>query len=163
MFLKSFDGGISKKFNLKVHKLQDTFLGTWTRATCLLRVPWAGPWAVDNFRHWNFSICSKNVGVMAISMEGSKPKNFKKIDVPAGWRIVYIFGLLPSFEMAITPTLIEQIEKFQCLKLSTAQGPAHGTLRRHVARVTCPQTCLEASQLFCPKSPKTLHVWFGVT
>ena len=29
----------------------------------------------------------------------------------------------------------EQIEKFQCLKSSTAQGPSHGTLRRHVARV----------------------------
>ena len=59
--------------------------------------------------------------------------------------------------MAITPMFFEQIEKFQCLKLSTAQGPQHGTLRGHVARVTCPQTCLEVSQLFCPKSPKTLH------
>ena len=36
---------------------------------------------------------------MAISMEGSKPKNLKKIDVPAGWKFVHIFGLLPSFEM----------------------------------------------------------------
>ena len=51
----------------------------------------------------------------------------------------------------------EQIEKFQCLKLSTAQGPAHGTLRSNVARVTWPQTCLEVSQIFCQKSPKTLH------
>ena len=66
---------------------------------------------------------------------GCKPKNFKKIDE----KFVHIFGLLPSFEMAITPTLIEQIEKFQCLKLSTAQGPAHGTLRRHVARVHVPK------------------------
>ena len=41
--------------------------------------------------------------------------------------------------MAITPTLVEQIEKFQCLKLSTAQGQAHGTLRRHVARVHVPK------------------------
>ena len=31
-----FCRGISKKFNLKVHKLQDTFLGTWTRVTCVL-------------------------------------------------------------------------------------------------------------------------------
>ena len=57
--------------------------------------------------------------------------------------------------MAITPMFFEQIEKFQCLKLSTAQGPAHGHLRRHVGRVTWPQTCREVSQLFCPKSPKT--------
>ena len=41
--------------------------------------------------------------------------------------------------MAMTPTLIEQIEKFQSLKLSTVQGPAHGTLRRHVARVHVPK------------------------
>ena len=60
--------------------------------------------------------------------------------------------------MAITPMFFEQIEKFQCLKLSTAQGPQHGTLRRHVTRATCPQTCLKVSQLFGPKSPKTLHV-----
>ena len=37
--------------------------------------------------------------------------------------------------MAITPMFFEQIEKFQCLKLSTAQGPAYGTLWRHVPRV----------------------------
>ena len=48
----------------------------------------------------------------------------------------------------------EQIEKFQCLKLSKTQGPDHGTLRRHVARVTCPQTCLEVSQLFWSKISK---------
>ena len=36
--------------------------------------------------------------------------------------------------------------------------PDHGTPRGHVARGTCPQMCLEVSQLFCPKSPKTLHV-----
>ena len=48
-------------------------------------------------------------------------------------------GLDPSIEMAITPTFFEQIEKFWCLKLSTAQGPAHGTLRRHVARVHVPK------------------------
>ena len=48
-------------------------------------------------------------------------------------------GLDPSIEMAITPTFFEQIEKFQCLKLSTAQGPSHGTLRRHMARVHVPK------------------------
>ena len=45
--------------------------------------------------------------------------------------------------MAITPMFLEQIEKFQCLKLSTTQGPDHGTLRGPVARVTCPETCLK--------------------
>ena len=60
--------------------------------------------------------------------------------------------------MALTPMFFEQTEKLQCLKLSTAQGQAHGTLRSHVARVTWPQTCCEVSQFFCPKSPKTLHV-----
>ena len=29
----------------------------------------------------------------------------------------------------------EQIEKFQCLKLSTTQGIQHGTIKTHVARV----------------------------
>ena len=65
--------------------------------------------------------------------------------------------------MAITPMFIEQIEKFQCLKLSTAQGPEHGTLRGHVARVTWQQMCLKVGQLIGPKSLKTLHVWFGDT
>ena len=59
--------------------------------------------------------------------------------------------------MAITSMFFEQIEKFQCLKLSNAQGPDHSTLRRHVARVICPQTCPEVSQLFGQKSPKTLY------
>ena len=59
--------------------------------------------------------------------------------------------------MAISPMFFEQIEKFQCLKLSTAQGPAYGTLRRHVACVMCLQTCLEVNQFFGQKSPKTLH------
>ena len=38
-----FCRGISKKFNLKVHKLQDTFLGTWTRATCVLKMSHGSP------------------------------------------------------------------------------------------------------------------------
>ena len=37
-------------------------------------------------------------------------------------------------------------------------APEPDTLKRHVARVTCPQTCLEFSQFLCPKSPKTLHI-----
>ena len=60
--------------------------------------------------------------------------------------------------MAITVMFFLQIEKFHRLISSTAQGPQHGTLRGHVARVTCPQMCPKVSQLFCPKYPKTLHV-----
>ena len=58
--------------------------------------------------------------------------------------------------MPLTPMFFEQIEKFQCLKSSTAQGLERGTLRRHVARVTCPETCLEVSQLLGPKKSKNL-------
>ena len=58
------------------------------------------------------------------------------------------FGLHPSTKMAITPLSVDQIEKFQCLELSTAQGLLPGVLRFHVAHVTCPQTCLEVSQLY---------------
>ena len=51
-------------------------------------------------------------------------------------------------KMAIPPLIIDQIEKFQCLELSAAQGLSPGVLRSHVAQVTCPQTCLEVSQLY---------------
>ena len=54
----------------------------------------------------------------------------------------------------------EQIEKFQCLKSSTTQGLSHGTFRTHVARVTCPETCLKVCQLQGPKCPKTGTIWF---
>ena len=65
---------------------------------------------------------------MAISNEGYNPKVWTNFQ-PAGRTIFLKFwGLDPSIEMVITPTFFEQIEKFQCLKLSTAQGPAHGTL-----------------------------------
>ena len=50
--------------------------------------------------------------------------------------------------MAITPLIVDQIEKFQCLELSTAQGLSPGVLRSHVPHVKCPQTCLEVSQLY---------------
>ena len=53
----------------------------------------------------------------------------------------------PLTKMTITPVLVDQIEKFQSLKPSTAQGLSTGTIRLHVARVTCPETCLEVSQL----------------
>ena len=50
--------------------------------------------------------------------------------------------------------IFEQIEKFQCLKLSTAQGLSHDTLSYHVTRATCPETCLEVSELYQCLSPK---------
>ena len=61
-----------------------------------------------------------------------------EIEFPEKTTFLKILLLYPSTKMAITPMFFKQIEKFQCLKLSTAQGPDHGTLRRHVARVTCP-------------------------
>ena len=73
---------------------------------------------------------------MAILVEGYKSKIIKK----AGKLNYQIFlRLYPSTKMVTPPMFFEQIEKFQCLKLSTAQGPAHGTLRRHVARVHVPK------------------------
>ena len=47
--------------------------------------------------------------------------------------------------MAITPLLVEQIEKFQCIESSTAPKLSVGIFRCHVARVTCPQTWLKVS------------------
>ena len=94
---------------------------------------------------------------MAILVEGYNHKKCWNLSFPEMTSFLKILLLNPSTKMAITPMLFEQIEKFQCLKLSTAQGPAHESLRSHVARVTWPQTCLEVSQFFCPKSQKTLH------
>ena len=45
-----------------------------------------------------------------------------------------------STKMAITPLLVDQIEKFQSLELPTAPKLSPGIFRCHVARVTCPQT-----------------------
>ena len=72
---------------------------------------------------------------MAISIEGSKPKNFKKIVVPAGCKFVHNFGLHPSFEMAITPSFYEQIEKSS----STPQDRPNDIFRTYVARVHVPK------------------------
>ena len=62
--------------------------------------------------------------------------------------------LHPSTKMAITPLLIDQIEKFQCLELSTAPKLWPGTFRIHVARVTCPETWLEVSKIYKWINPK---------
>ena len=95
---------------------------------------------------------------MALLVEGYNYKICWKLSFPEKTTFLKILLLYPSTKMAITPMFFEKIEKFQCLTLSTAQGPAHGTLRGHVTRVTCQQTCLKVSQLFGPKSPKTSHV-----
>ena len=75
---------------------------------------------------------------MAISNEGYNPKVWTNFQ-PAGTTIFLKFwGLDPSIEMAITPTFFEQIEKFQCLSSSTAQGLSRDTWHTHVARVHVP-------------------------
>ena len=94
---------------------------------------------------------------MAILVEGYNHEKCWKLSFPKKTTFLKILQLYPFTKMAIPPMFFEQIEKFQCLKLSTAQGPAHGTQRRHVARGTCQQTCPKVSQLFGQKSPKALH------
>ena len=100
---------------------QKNWLTSWhvcghvTRATWLLRVPWAEPWAVDSFRHWNFSICSKNIGDIAILVEGYKHKKCWKLIFREKTNFLRILLLYPSTKMAIAPMFFEQIEKFQCL------------------------------------------------
>ena len=42
----------------------------------------------------------------------------------------------------------EQIEKFQCLKSSTAQGQSLKVIRIYVAPVICPQMFLQVSEVF---------------
>ena len=78
-------------------------------------------------------------------------KNYKNASFWGGpiiMQFIDFLGIYPSTKMAITPLLVDQIEKFQCLELFTAQGLSPGVLRSHVAHVTCPQTCLEVSQLY---------------
>ena len=69
--------------------------GHVTRATCLLGVPWDGPWVVDSFRHWNFSICSKNIGVMAILVEGYSSKIFLKSSLSRETPFPTFFVIIP--------------------------------------------------------------------
>ena len=128
--------------------------GHVTRVTCILMVPHESHWVVDSFRHWNFSICSKNIGVMVIWMEGYKFKKFGKIAIFEIVTINVFWQLYPFIKLTITPMFFEQIEKFQCLKLSTTQGLSCGTIRIHVTRVTWPQTCPKVGQLFWSENPQ---------
>ena len=60
--------------------------GHVTRATSHLRVPCCGPWPFYDFRHWNFLNCSKNIGVMAILVEGyNSKKSLKKESSQRDW------------------------------------------------------------------------------
>ena len=118
-----------------------------TRATWHLKVPGESLGAVDNSRHWNFSIWSTNKGVMAILVEGYNAKNASFWGGPIIMQFIDFLGIYPSTKMAITPLLVDQIEKFQCLELSTAPKLSPGIFRCHVARVTCPQTWLKVSEL----------------
>ena len=111
-----------------------------TRATWHLKVPGYRSFAVDDFRHWNFSIWSTNKGVMVILVEGYNYKNASFWGGPIIMQFIDFLGIYPSTKMAITPLLIDQIEQFQCPELSTAKDLSPGTFRSHVACVTCPQT-----------------------
>ena len=66
-------------------------------------------------------------------------KNEKK-HMLLGWSNYYaiflFFWLYPSTKIAITPLLVDQIEKFQCLELSTAPKLSPG-IRSHVMGPEC--------------------------
>ena len=68
-------------------------------------------------------------------------------DHPKSMCFFWFLELHPSTKMVITPLLVDQIEKFQCLESSTTKDLSPGALRSHVARVTCPQTWLKESKL----------------
>ena len=105
------------------------------------------PWGVDDDRHQNFSICSKKmyIGVvMAISREGSNPKKLQA----EHWTYIPILGLHPSFEMPISPTFFEQIEKFQCHHLSCDIFTWHVSM--------CLKMCLQVCELLGWISLKSL-------
>ena len=53
----------------------------------------------------------------------------------------------PITKVVVTPVFWGQIEKFKCLKLSTAQGLLCGAFSYHMTRVTFLETCLEVSEL----------------
>ena len=134
--------------------------GHVTRATWYLKVPGYRSFAVDDFRHWNFSIWSTNKGVMAILVEGYIPKKSINCMIMGPPQNDAFFSLYPSTKMTITPLLVDQIEKFHCLELSTAPKLSSGNFRSPVARVMCPETWLEVSELYQWVTPKFPNKWF---
>ena len=67
-----------------------------------------------------------------------------------------IFYLHPSTKMAKTPVLVEQIEKFHCLNLSTTQGLSADTLRLHVATCHVPENVSQSFSNLTWKNSKNL-------
>ena len=130
------------------------FCGHVTPVTWILMVPHESPWVVDSFRHWHFSICSKNMGVIVNLIKGYNCQKTFFVTISKIAIFPNFLNLYPSIQMTITPMFFEQIEKFQCLKVSTTQGLSYGTIRIHVARGTCPQTCPKVCQLFWSKTPQ---------
>ena len=55
----------------------------------------------DSFRHWNFLICSKTMGDMAIFVEGYNHKKCLKLSFPEKTSFLKILLLYPSTKMAI--------------------------------------------------------------
>ena len=56
---------------------------------------------------------------MAILVEGYNAKNASFWGGPIIMQFIDFLGIYPSTKMAITPLLVDQIEKFQCLELCT--------------------------------------------
>ena len=79
--------------------------GHVTRATWHLKVPGDRSFAVDDFRHWNFSIWSTNKGVMVILVKGYNEKNASFWGGPIIMQFIDFLGIYPSTKMAITPLL----------------------------------------------------------
>ena len=48
--------------------------GHVTHATCILGDWGNGPWSVDDFRHWNFYICSNNKWNVALLIKDPSKK-----------------------------------------------------------------------------------------
>ena len=87
---------------------------------------------------------------MALLVEGVSEKKFRIWDFPEMPCFLLKLLLPLSTKRAISPIFFEQIELFQCLKASTAQGPSPQNLRIHVVGIRCPQMHLKVSGLLNP-------------
>ena len=91
-------------------------------------------WFLETFwAHWNNA--SQSFFLLLIKGVGKKNPN-------AHWpMITFIWE-------AVTPVSFIKMEKFQCLKLSTAQGLSHGTIRINMGNCDAQKKCLKISQLW---------------
>ena len=137
------------------------FSGTWHVATCTLRVPGDSPWVVDVFRQWNFSICSIRTGVTATLVKGYNLEICQKMLLPKNFKKIYLY---PSTKIAVTPVLVEQIEKFHCLNTSTTQGLSPGTLRVHVATCHVPENVSQSFSTLTWNNSKNRNylIWWSM-